>query len=65
MAAKKSLIWSKLNWLGAVQIALAAATTVGASPDAPDNWRSWALLVSGVLTIVLRSFFTDTTTDKK
>lgn len=65
MAAKKSLFRSKLNWLGAAQVILAAASAVGASDTAPEDWRSWALLISGVLTIVLRSFFTDTTTDSK
>lgn len=56
---KKSVYKSKLNWLGVAQIVLAAASTVGASDDAPEDWRSWALLISGVLTILIRTFFTD------
>lgn len=55
---KKRWYQSKLNWLGIVQVGLGAASTISTSPDAPEDWKSVALIVSGVLTLILRTWFT-------
>lgn len=55
---KKRWHKSKLNWLGIAQVAMGAASIISTSPDAPEDWKSVALIVSGVLTMILRTWFT-------
>lgn len=53
----KGFLWSKLNWLGILTVLVA----IGEMADQlPEPIGKYALLVSGIATVILRTFGTST-----
>lgn len=55
--AVKGFFASKLNWVGIIQLVMGVLELM---EQPPTDWTSWRFVITGVLTIVLRTFFTDT-----
>ena len=56
--AVKAFFASKLNWLGIIEVLIGSLDLIASQN--PSTTISWILVFKGVLTIVLRTFFTAT-----
>jgi hypothetical protein len=58
MTGVKGFFASKLNWLGIIQVLIGTLEMV---PEQDFNDPSaWTFVATGVLTLILRTFFTET-----
>lgn len=58
MSGTKRWWQSKINWAGILSIVVAVANTISFHEDVSPDWRDVFLLVSGIATLIMRTYFT-------